>query len=168
METRMTQLKILSAAAALAVLVATPALAQVAPPYAEDGSYNLQNPGTTEAQPNSPPYSGIASYRGAYASDSGPAWSNSYAFAPDDYGYRYHRTGFLPGDIAATAIGGAIGIAGTAVHTAGAIATAPFRAGSVREANAAMDANSCAQRYRSYDPATGTYLARNGHRHACP
>jgi hypothetical protein len=26
----------------------------------------------------------------------------------------------------------------------------------------------CAQRFRSYDPASGTYLSRDGHRHACP
>jgi len=27
---------------------------------------------------------------------------------------------------------------------------------------------SCAQRFHSYDPATGTYLGRDGVRHACP
>jgi hypothetical protein len=26
----------------------------------------------------------------------------------------------------------------------------------------------CAQRYRSYDPATGTYLGFDGQRHPCP
>jgi hypothetical protein len=26
----------------------------------------------------------------------------------------------------------------------------------------------CAQRYRSYDPASGTYLGRDGRRHPCP
>lgn len=26
----------------------------------------------------------------------------------------------------------------------------------------------CAQRYRSYDPASGTYLGYDGNRHACP
>ena len=30
------------------------------------------------------------------------------------------------------------------------------------------DAASCAQRYRSYDPASGTYLAYDGNRYACP
>jgi hypothetical protein len=26
----------------------------------------------------------------------------------------------------------------------------------------------CASRYRSYDPASGTYLGYDGHRHPCP
>jgi hypothetical protein len=30
------------------------------------------------------------------------------------------------------------------------------------------DANYCAQRYRSYDPASGTYLGYDGLRHPCP
>jgi BA14K-like protein len=29
------------------------------------------------------------------------------------------------------------------------------------------DASSCAQRYRSYDPASGTFLGRDGIRHSC-
>jgi hypothetical protein len=48
---------------------------------------------------------------GAYAQDH--PWAN-------DYSYRYGRSGFWPGDVAAGVVGGAIG-------TAGAIATAPFR-----------------------------------------
>jgi BA14K-like protein len=31
-----------------------------------------------------------------------------------------------------------------------------------------VDANYCAQRYRSYDPASGTYLGYDGLRHPCP
>jgi hypothetical protein len=30
------------------------------------------------------------------------------------------------------------------------------------------DPSYCAQRYRSYDPASGTYLGRDGLRHPCP
>jgi hypothetical protein len=30
------------------------------------------------------------------------------------------------------------------------------------------DAQSCAMRYRSYDPASGTYLGYDGIRHPCP
>lgn len=155
----MTGLKILSAAAAIAAMMATPALAQVASsPYDADGSYNLHSPGTTDAQPNSPS-------NGLGYSYGGPV--DSYAYAP---GPAYRSTGFLPADVAAGAIGGAVGIAGAAVNTAGAIATAPFRAGTARDAYASMDAgdNSCAQRFRSYDPASGTYLGYDGQRHACP
>jgi hypothetical protein len=31
-----------------------------------------------------------------------------------------------------------------------------------------VDASYCAQRYRSYDPASGTYLGYDGLRHPCP
>ena len=31
-----------------------------------------------------------------------------------------------------------------------------------------QDASYCAQRYRSYDPASGTYLGNDGRRHSCP
>lgn len=48
---------------------------------------------------------------GAYAQHH--PWAN-------DYDYRYGRSGFWPGDVAAGIVGGAIG-------TAGAIAAAPFR-----------------------------------------
>lgn len=34
--------------------------------------------------------------------------------------------------------------------------------------NVGVDASYCAQRYRSYDPATGTYLGLDGLRHPCP
>ena len=50
----------------------------------------------------------------------------------------------------------------------GAMASVPF-GGS--DAYAAMGSNangsSCAQRYRSYDPALGTFLGYDGHRHPC-
>jgi hypothetical protein len=51
----------------------------------------------------------------------------------------------------------------------------PSATGSVafgsRGAYASMDANasasSCSQRYRSYDPASGTFLRHDGRRHSC-
>ena len=50
----------------------------------------------------------------------------------------------------------------------GALASAPLGAS---DAYAAMGSNangsSCAQRYRSYDPASGTFLGYDGHRHPC-
>lgn len=160
----MTRLTLLSAAA-IAAMVATPALAQSVMPPDTGGIYNMQDPSTVGGQPDSRPYSG-----GSIGSaENYPLWSSdSYAYAPaPGYGV-VGRSGFLPADIAADAVGGAIGIAGAAVDTAGAIASAPFRAGGAREAYAAMDAgNSCAQRFRSYDPATGTYRGYDGRRHIC-
>jgi BA14K-like protein len=53
-------------------------------------------------------------------------------------------------------------------EAAGAMASVPFGG---RDAYAAMDSNasdlSCAQRYRSYDPASGTFLGYDGARHTC-
>jgi hypothetical protein len=50
----------------------------------------------------------------------------------------------------------------------GALASVPLGAS---DAYAAMGSNangsSCAQRYRSYDPALGTFLGYDGHRHPC-
>lgn len=69
------------------------------------------------------------------------------------YGYRHHRrggvgAGALIGGLAAGAwIGGAI-----------ASQSAPSNA----------QAASCAQRFKSYEPRSGTYLGYDGNRHACP
>lgn len=78
----MTKPGFLGAAAILAALIATPALAQ--PARQEPGAYAQHHP-----------------------------WTNNY-------NYRYGRTGFWPGDVAAGIVGGAIG-------TADAIVSAPFR-----------------------------------------
>jgi hypothetical protein len=52
-------------------------------------------------------------------------------------------------------------------ETAGAMASVPFR-GSNAYAGTDSGANaSCAQRYRSYDPGSGTFLGHDGHRHPC-
>jgi hypothetical protein len=73
----------------------------------------------------------------------------------------YWDNGFAPLDAAAGVVDGA-------VDTAGAIATAPFRA--MEGGSYAMmqgDANYCAQRYRSYDPRSGTFMGYDGRRHPC-
>jgi len=52
-------------------------------------------------------------------------------------------------------------------ETAGAMASVPFR-GSDAYMSVGGDVNaSCAQRYRSYDPGSGTFLGHDGHRHPC-
>jgi hypothetical protein len=103
----MTRLKILSAAAALSCVFATPVFAQAA----------IQEPG---------------------------------AFA-----FFYPNNDVLNG--------------GRPTPAAGLDAKTPFIFGSNPYAatdNSADDA-SCAQRYRSYDPASGTFLGRDGRRHPC-
>jgi hypothetical protein len=80
----------------------------------------------------------------------GPIIGGGYAYyGPDysyDYGpdYAYYGNGYYD--------------EGTAVAVVpGAVAVAP-----------GADATWCAQTYRSYDPASGTYLGYDGQRHPCP
>jgi hypothetical protein len=78
----------------------------------------------------------------------------------NDEGYR--DNGFAPLDAAAGVVNGA-------VSAAGAIATAPFRAmdGDRSYAMIQGDASYCAQRYRSFDPRSGTFMGYDGRRHPC-
>jgi hypothetical protein len=146
----MTKFKLLSAAAILSAAMATPAMAQQViynPGYCAQfyPDANCQNKG-----PNNP-YTGDYQRRQAYRNGGGN-WDNGWN----------NNNGFWPGDVAAGVVGGAIG-------TAGAVAGGPFRGYRNDSSYANMDESSsyCAQRYRSYDPASGTYLGRDGRRHTC-
>ena len=66
------------------------------------------------------------------------------------YGHRHHGRGNAGAVIGGLAAGAIIG---------GAIANS--------RAQASESQVSCAQRYRSYDPASGTYLGKDGRRHVC-
>lgn len=71
------------------------------------------------------------------------------------HGYRgYHRRGY-----GGTAAGVGIGLAAGAI-IGGAIAAS--------SAQAQQNHAYCSQRYRSYDPASGTYLNNDGNRYPCP
>jgi hypothetical protein len=98
-----------------------------------------------------------------------------YAYRGGGYRGGYYRGGggFIPGAVAGAVIGGAIasqypygyGYGGPAYYDDqyvddGAVAVAPAPGGD--------DVAYCAQRYRSYDPASGTYLGTDGLRHPCP
>jgi hypothetical protein len=92
----------------------------------------------------------------------GPGPGARYYNGYDDGYYRnYRREEFWPGQVAGDVVGGAIG-------TAGAIATAPFRALDGNPSYAmGPDMTYCAQRYRSFDPASGTFMGYDGRRHPC-
>jgi hypothetical protein len=80
-----------------------------------------------------------------------------YGHGHRHYGYGHHHhggggAGALIGGLAAGAIIG------------GAIAAGQANAAAAAQQNAAY----CAQRFRSYDPASGTYLGLDGYRHPCP
>ena len=105
----------------------------------------------------------------------GGGWNGGWR----DHDRDRHR-GFIPGAIAGAAIGGAFasnayGYGGpdydygptyddsyydSGYVDNGAVAVAPGEVG--------VDSNYCAQRYRTYDPASGTYLGYDGLRHPCP
>lgn len=78
-----------------------------------------------------------------------------YGYGPR-YGYRggYYRRGY-----GSTAAGVGIGLAAGAI-IGGAIASS--------QAQAQQNHAYCSQRYRSYDPASGTYLNNDGNRYPCP
>jgi hypothetical protein len=84
-----------------------------------------------------------------------------YTYAPGAYGYGYGYSwpgypdyGYAPGY---PDYGYAPGYPDYGYVAPGAVAPAPGR-----------DEGYCAQRYRSYDPASGTYLGYDGVRHSCP
>jgi hypothetical protein len=74
------------------------------------------------------------------------------------YGGGYRR-GYGRGGGGGALVGGLIG---------GAIIGGAIAAGAASNAQAQQNSNYCAQRYRSYDPASGTYLNTDGNRYACP
>jgi len=88
----------------------------------------------------------------------GPRYVQRRYYGPRRYGYygpRYYRR-----DYGSAAAAGAIGLA-TGAIIGGAIAQS--QAAPVYRGNAY-----CAQRFRSYDPASGTYMGYDGRRHPCP
>jgi len=97
------------------------------------------------------------------------------------YGGGYRRGGgggFIPGAVAGAVIGGAIasqgyygdGYYGSSYgYAPGYYDDQYYDDGAVAVAPAGGDDGAyCAQTYRSYDPASGTYLGYDGLRHLCP
>jgi hypothetical protein len=88
----------------------------------------------------------------------------------------WHRNGWWPGAVAAgLAAGGAYAYYGgpyyddSYAYYDGDYGPDYYDSGvAVPAAPVGGDASYCAQRYRSYDPASGTYLGYDGLRHPCP
>ena len=160
----MIKLRTIGAIAVISTMLAGPALAQGYYGYT-GGSQSGQAPSEYGGQQDSRQYSPRNYVEEGYAyNDIGP--SNTYR----------ERSGFWPGDVAANVVGGALGTADAALGAAGAIATAPFRGSyasmdlddaDVSPGITASGSMSCSQRYRSFDPASGTYLGYDGQRHPC-
>jgi hypothetical protein len=189
----MISMKMLSTAAALALVAAT---AAPTASNAEGRRYGGPAGGTYRASgapaarvaaaPAMRPNGGTAAMRpsgGATWSGGRTAWNGGGGTW--NGGYRNRDGRFWPGAVAAGAVvGGAIaannayayyggpGYGGPGYYDApayyddqyaddGAVAAVPAPVGD-------DSAGYCAQRYRSYDPASGTYLGFDGQRHPCP
>jgi BA14K-like protein len=93
-------------------------------------------------------------------------------------GYRHYRDGggYWPGAVAGAVVGGALAsnyyYGSPDYYGPGyyddSYAYYDDNAPVVVEAAPGGDASYCAQRYRSYDPASGTYLGYDGQRYPCP
>lgn len=122
--------------------------------------------GPAARQPVSPSFSGSRSVATAGNWQGGSNWSGRH--------WHHRRGGFWPGFAAGAAIGG---LGSYAYYGGGygyyddpyyydsyydepSVAVVPDSGGD--------SAAYCAQRYRSYDPASGTYLGYDGQRHPCP
>lgn len=150
----------------LAVVVAltgSPAMAQEF--YAAD-SYDY-GPGYGYSWGNYPSSYG-QDYYPTYYEGSYPAYVEGSYPAYVEESYPGYDNGYYYGNYSYGPFGAAAGVVGGAVETAGAIATAPFRAFGVRESYAmAQGGSHCAERYRSYNPASGTFMGYDGRRHPC-
>lgn len=91
----------------------------------------------------------------------------------------YHRHGgggFIPGAVAGAVIGGAIASQSYGYYGGPGYYAPGYYDDQYYDEGAAVavvpeggdDAGYCAQRFRSYDPASGTYLGNDGYRHPCP
>ena len=97
-----------------------------------------------------------------YGYRGGPRYVERRDVAPRRYGYE--PRGYYRRDRGNALAAGALGLA-TGAIIGGAIAQSQAQAAPVYGGNTA---SYCAQRYRSYDPASGTYLGYDGVRRACP
>ena len=103
-------------------------------------------------------YGGRQVYRGVYR---GGPYVNRENYRRRYYGgryygprYGYYGSGYNYG-YGSAAAAGAIGLA-----------TGAIVSGAIAQSNNAV--SYCAQRFRSYDPGSGTYLGNDGRRHRCP
>jgi BA14K-like protein len=182
----MISLKMLSTAAALALLVPmtvpTASLAEgakIGRAGTTGGAAFRAAPATNFAAAPARSYAaGVPAARpsgGAAWTGGRTTWNGGGAWRGDRHD---HGRGFIPGAVAGAVIGGALAAGPYAYYDGpgyydqpayyddqyaddGAVAVVPAPIG---DDSAAY----CAQRYRSYDPASGTYLGFDGLRHPCP
>ncbi|MCB8819231.1 BA14K family protein [Microvirga rosea] len=102
-----------------------------------------------------------AQWRGRYYGRPGGYYGRPYYGRP----YGYYDRPYYRRDYGGAAAAGAIGLA-TGAIIGGALAQQQQAAPVYAAPNASV--SYCAQRFKSYDPASGTYLGYDGLRHPCP
>jgi BA14K-like protein len=152
-KTVMTQLKILTTAAAVLVsLASTPVFAQDAPYYRPQGGWGF----------GSAPYA--APYYGQNWTYDNSGWNgyNTGGYNNTWFDGRTYRSDPRPPgeDIAADTRG--VPFRGYASNYEG-----PYGFMDGGESVAVSDQSSSCERYKTYDPASGTFRGRDGKRHAC-
>jgi BA14K-like protein len=173
----MIKLKVLSTAAAIALVA--PMFASSASFAQERGSFGggvggmragggAPSAAFGRSAVTSAPRFGGGSTGGRYAGSYQGGWNG---------GYRHHRQdgGYWPGAVAGAVVGGALAsnyYYGSPYYGPGyyddSYAYYDDDAPVAVEAAPGGDASYCAQRHRSYDPTSGTYLGLDGQRHPCP
>jgi hypothetical protein len=159
MEPTMISLKVLSTAAALALVL----------PMAAPSASFAQNP---QAR-------GAGHPAGVHPGGGRPGGAPGAHFSGGGGFHRGGGGGFIPGAVAGAVVGGAIAAGaggygyygdpgygpgyygGDQYYDDGAMAAAPEPGGDDGVAY-------CMQRFRSYDPQSGTYMGSDGYRHPCP
>lgn len=102
--------------------------------------------------------------RGGYYRGGPRYYGRPYAYGRPYYGRPY---GYYRRDRGNALAAGAVGLA-TGAIIGGAIAQSQAQAAPVYVAPNQGSVAYCAQRFKSYDPASGTYLGYDGLRHPCP
>jgi len=111
----------------------------------------------------------LASATSAFAQDGGArplryGNTSGWIFDGRDDDRDFPTNGFFPGNFAADPLSSTIGAAGV-------LGSNPWRSAQPYPSQVVFGPTSyqatCARRYRSYDPASGTFLGKDGQRHRC-
>jgi hypothetical protein len=185
MENDMTFTKLLAGAAALALLVAAPtaSFAQHARSGGGGGMHiggGGMHVGGGAMRMGGGGMSAGARFAGAPHVGGGGNWAGGQTAWRGGGGGGWHgghRGGWIPGAVAGAVVGGAIANSYAYYGGPGYYDYGPdyyadntyYDAGpEVAVVQGGGDPSYCAQRYRSWDPASGTYLGYDGQRHPCP
>jgi hypothetical protein len=181
----MISLKVLSAAAVLAL--ALPAVAATES-FAQGFPHHRGGPGARPA--GAPPAAAAVPHAGGPQFNAGGPRFHNNGGGQFAGGGGHHRGGggggFIPGAIAGAVIGGAVAASqapyyGNSGYYGGGsyYAGTPYYGGPYDDGTTVVEAapqvsddddavSYCMQRYRSYDPGSGTFLGNDGMRHPCP